>query len=346
MISSAWRCSSTSSRCARLGTRDATRVFRDPSRALAKGLTRKKIPASGDARGDRAPATPSTAEPPRFHAAVARRERPLTRRPLPVRAMQNENVQLRLNSIRRLATIATALGPERTRTELVPFLTDSNDDEDECLLAIAEELACLIPKVGGPEHAHVLLAPLENLATVEETVVRDKAVAAACAVGEAMTSEGATTHYVPCVQRLANGDWFTARVSACGMFAVAYRKVADAGVRSDLRKTYAQLCADETPMTRRAAAQHLGAFAGEIEPEHVRGEIMTLFKQLTTDEQDSVRLLAVEDCAKLGKILPREECVADVVPVVKKFAADKSWRVRYMVAHHFCQLCDTVSQVC
>jgi serine/threonine-protein phosphatase 2A regulatory subunit A len=179
--------------------------------------------------------------------------------------MQNENVQLRLNSIRRLATIATALGPERTRTELVPFLTDSNDDEDECLLAIAEELANLIPKVGGPEHAHVLLAPLENLATVEETVVRDKAVAAACAVGEAMTSEGATTHYVPCVQRLANGDWFTARVSACGMFAVAYRKVADAGVRSDLRKTYAQLCADETPMTRRAAAQHLGAFAGEIE---------------------------------------------------------------------------------
>jgi serine/threonine-protein phosphatase 2A regulatory subunit A len=239
--------------------------------------------------------------------------------------MQNENVQLRLNSIRRLATIATALGPERTRTELVPFLTDSNDDEDECLLAIAEELANLIPKVGGPEHAHVLLAPLENLATVEETVVRDKAVAAACAVGEAMTSEGATTHYVPCVQRLANGDWFTARVSACGMFAVAYRKVADAGVRSDLRKTYAQLCADETPMTRRAAAQHLGAFAGEIEP-----------------EQDSVRLLAVEDCAKLGKILPREECVADVVPVVKKFAADKSWRVRYMVAQQLYELCESI----
>ena len=54
----------------------------------------------------------------------------------------------------------------------MPFLTDSNDDEDECLLAIAEEMGNLISKVGGPEHVHCLLAPLENLSTVEETVVR------------------------------------------------------------------------------------------------------------------------------------------------------------------------------
>ena len=113
---------------------------------------------------------------------------------------QNENVQLRLNSIKRLNTIATALGAERTRGELIPFLTDSNDDEDECLLAVAEELGNLIPKVGGPEHVHCLLAPLENLSTVEETVVREKAVEAACKVGKSMNEDGIHEHYVPMVQ--------------------------------------------------------------------------------------------------------------------------------------------------
>lgn len=34
--------------------------------------------------------------------------------------------QLRLNSIRKLSTIALALGVERTRTELIPFLTGTN----------------------------------------------------------------------------------------------------------------------------------------------------------------------------------------------------------------------------
>jgi len=92
--------------------------------------------------------------------------------------LRNEDVQLRLNSIKKLSTIALALGMERTREELIPFLTDTIYDEDEVLLALAEQLGSFTALVGGPEHAHVLLRPLETLATVEETVVRDKLLTA------------------------------------------------------------------------------------------------------------------------------------------------------------------------
>ena len=36
--------------------------------------------------------------------------------------LKHEDVVLRLNAIKRLSTIALALGPERTRTELIRFL--------------------------------------------------------------------------------------------------------------------------------------------------------------------------------------------------------------------------------
>ena len=36
--------------------------------------------------------------------------------------LKNEDLQLRLNSVRRLSTIALALGEDRTREELIPFL--------------------------------------------------------------------------------------------------------------------------------------------------------------------------------------------------------------------------------
>lgn len=49
-------------------------------------------------------------------------------------------LQLRLNSIKKLSTIALALGEERTRSELIPFLTETIYDEDEVLLALAEQL--------------------------------------------------------------------------------------------------------------------------------------------------------------------------------------------------------------
>ena len=43
--------------------------------------------------------------------------------------LRNEDVQLRLNSIKKLSTIALALGVERTKSELIPFLTDTIYDE-------------------------------------------------------------------------------------------------------------------------------------------------------------------------------------------------------------------------
>lgn len=89
--------------------------------------------------------------------------------------LRSEDVQLRLNAIHSIPTIALALGPDRARDELVPFLQDSVDDEDEVLLALAEELGREFwAYIGGAEYAHILLGPLENLSAVEETLVRDK----------------------------------------------------------------------------------------------------------------------------------------------------------------------------
>jgi len=51
---------------------------------------------------------------------------------------------------------------------------DSVEDEDEVLTALAEELGNFVEYVGGKEYGHVLLLPLENLAAIEEPLVRDK----------------------------------------------------------------------------------------------------------------------------------------------------------------------------
>lgn len=48
------------------------------------------------------------------------------------------------------------------------------DDEDEVLVALAEELGDFTDYIGGIDSAHILLRPLENLAQVEETLVRQK----------------------------------------------------------------------------------------------------------------------------------------------------------------------------
>lgn len=42
------------------------------------------------------------------------------------------------------------------------------------MTALSEELGNFVEYVGGPEFGHVLLSPLENLAAIEEPLVREK----------------------------------------------------------------------------------------------------------------------------------------------------------------------------
>jgi hypothetical protein len=84
------------------------------------------------------------------------------------------------------------------------------------------------------------------------------------------------------LQRLAAGEWFTARVSSCGLFHIAYPSASDQ-LKTELRTIYGQLCQDDMPMVRRAAALNLGKFAATIEQSHLKTEIMSIFDDLTQD---------------------------------------------------------------
>lgn len=315
--------------------------------------------------------------------------------------LKNEDVALRLNSVRRLSTIALALGEERTRSELIPFLTDaqvsclkdgtkkksivlvfffhprltlfslsqtstknSKDDEDEVLLAMAEELARFVPLVGGPQHAASLLPPLEALAAVEETVVRDAAVASIKAIAadvevDPSSASAASELLTPLLRRLAGGDWFTARVSAAALLPTAYAR-APASERPALRQLFAALARDDTPMVRRAAAAALPAFAAECGPADARADVLPCFHELTKDDQDSVRLLAVGCCGPLARLFggsssssattaagtdavpSTSSSSSEILPVVLKFAADASWRVRYNVAQQIPEMANAM----
>lgn len=86
--------------------------------------------------------------------------------------------------MKSLSTIAVALGPDRTKSELLPYilgmllyslnLTDLMDDEEEVLINLADILGSFLDYVGGPSQAIHVLRPLERLCAVEESTVRDK----------------------------------------------------------------------------------------------------------------------------------------------------------------------------
>ena len=177
--------------------------------------------------------------------------------------LRNTDLQVRLNSFRKIQLISQALGAARTRGELIPYLGEFCDDDDEVLLILAAHLGEMVDAVGGSEYAQVLLAPLEQLAGSEETAVREKAVASLAKIVEQVSEHTLMDHVLPLLRRAANADWFTNRISATALFPIIYPRLPNPSqedaTKKELRTLYANLCKkEETPMVKRAAAANLG----------------------------------------------------------------------------------------
>ncbi|KAF8898730.1 armadillo-type protein [Infundibulicybe gibba] len=256
--------------------------------------------------------------------------------------LRSEDVQLRLNAIHSIPTIAMALGPDRAREELIPFLQDSVDDEDEVLLALAEELGRSFEEyIGGKDFAHVILGPLENLSAVEETLVRDKAAESITKVAAVLSQAQVEEYYIPLLKRLSHGEWFTSRTSSAALYPAVYSKVSSV-IQDDLRKSYQALASDETPMVRRAAAKWLGALLKHFSQEHILSDGLPIYRRLQLDDQDSVRLLTVEDLIVLAQRMAPAEVKEQLLKQIRQSIGDKSWRVRYMAANHFNELAEAI----
>jgi serine/threonine-protein phosphatase 2A regulatory subunit A len=247
--------------------------------------------------------------------------------------LAEHDIVKRRDSFKRLTDVARALGPADTRSKLVPFLAERLDDDDEVLFQLATQLGALGELVGGAEHGACLLPTLEQLCQVEETVVRDAAVQSICTLVATFPEPVAQGSAVPLVTRLANGDWFTSKVSSCGLVATCYSKATAAGKQQLITLFCNQLAKDDTPMVRRAVAKQIGAVCAVADSQEQLAKVVPLYKELAMDDQnESVRLLALERSAQMAESLKN---VNPILDVVKPQFQELSWRVRNSVVKNF-----------
>ena len=60
-----------------------------------------------------------------------------------IQNLLSDNKELKLSSLRQLNKIVQALGPERTRLELFPYMQEVLDDDEEVLLVLCDSLISL-----------------------------------------------------------------------------------------------------------------------------------------------------------------------------------------------------------
>ena len=271
--------------------------------------------------------------------------------------LESGSVEAAVDAMKRLGVVAILCGPTTVEQQLLPYLTQivlqpppagetdpaaaaaaATPDvpiSDEVLLILGQQLLTVAQVLKDPSKVPEFLPLLERLASMEETVVRDQAVTVLQELcrrsATAPDADAAVPVWMGLVKRLAGADWFTAKVSCAGVVASVFGLVKAANPESasqqyELLQIYKELCNDDTPMVRRAAAQHLGQClrqAGWTQRDFGAVQVA----QLCHDEQDSVRLLAVASLSQAGKEFADHPTwtVQHWLPILKDGSTDMSW---------------------
>lgn len=275
--------------------------------------------------------------------------------------LKHDYVCNRVQAMQKIDAIAIALGPERTLNELLPFLSDvAQDDEEEVFAVLAEKLGLFVPLVGGHANAEPLIRILAVLAAMEEPIVRDNAVSSLHTISLELSDEEINTIFLQLIRSLSQGDWFSKKVSLCGLFKSVIVRV-DPSVRCDLLMLYYNMIVDDSPMVRRSAAKYLPTLIDKLS-DYTRDRsgsfqkiddadleiISKMFHHLINDSQDSVKLLSIDVLVSImgyfslvDDISHNLDCFVSALKLIK----DESWRVRYAAADRFADIAVNFSSV-
>jgi len=252
----------------------------------------------------------------------------------------------RAKAMQHLDTVGTALGLERCCKELLPFLSELADaDEDEVLAAMAEHFPKLLSVLQQQQsksaasslqqqQQQLLFLPLEKLLMVEETGVREQAIASSLQIYQQIISNQQqqqtclSSYFSDMIVRLATKEWFTARMSACTLIATEFTSLTShmnqhkdtTTITAPLffLEIFVKLCRDEVPIVRRMACQHLGTVFEQALPIFynessgsttnnnttiVSNLLLPIYREISTSDQDSIRICIAENCISFAKAI-------------------------------------------
>jgi len=279
--------------------------------------------------------------------------------------LKDDNVEVQLDAIRALPTISLALGPQRTAQELFQCLdsycfpvevqaakspeaysnTDSLAAKEEVLCEISQQLGPeLVDYCGGSKNASQYMLPLlEKLAMVEETVIRQAAIESLNGVCRKLEINDVRSTAMGILNRLAEADWFTSRVSASALTPSLYAVLTFEEDRRQILEIHKRLCCDDMPMVKNDAFKNLVALIDNMQSHQlILAYTKPLLENLTSELMENMRQCMVDITLKIAEKISDEEKQEIVPQFIKAAVEDDSWRVRKHLSEELAKICKYV----
>jgi len=277
----------------------------------------------------------------------------------PVKVLKEDmaeiDVAVQLDAVKNITTVALAIGPEKTRDELISAVEsacfpDLNEGHalqrvdgtlgmsEECLL----EVACvmnrsMIPLLGGEEYMPPIIKLQQRLAMFDETAVRKAAIDSILGIAEVVNIRLIEQDILTVVTHLANATRWAARSAAATATPRLYHYLENEESKQTCQNIVQKLSKDKMEMVRYEACSKVYQMLlpmGDHNAMEVFTFISPILKSLISEQQEDFRCHVINIVQELLKINSAE--LLDVSHEYLRYMfCDIDWRIRIRLLKQF-----------
>jgi len=242
--------------------------------------------------------------------------------------LKNPETKIKINEIHNLREISFALGRERTRKELLPYLISCIDEEeDEALVELAKILGNFIDCIGGINYIKELFNILEAILIVDDPNIRKESInSLKNTINKLDKIDFVEKDIMEIILRLGENENINQKISSLHIIIFIYPKLSEKN-REIILSLILKFCKDETISLKKEVLTLLPEITQYLQIIFLQ-KVINIFlddKNDTTHIDIMNLIISMKNLNKIGDIMEYLD------KVFTKLACDNNWRVRLTV---------------
>lgn len=248
--------------------------------------------------------------------------------------LKSSETKTKINALKNLRGISFALGRERTRKELLPFLSSCiEEEEDEVLIELAKILSNFIDCIGGKQYVIELINIFETLLCVDEANIRAEAINSLQIIIKQVSITDIEQNLVEMLNRLGQNDSENQKISSIQLISFLF-PILNEKNKNNCRELITKFSLDESLTIKKELMNSLPKIINSLYPAQIR----TLIDRFISDQNDNMRMGIMDILVSLSTHPNQGEFIDYIISILNKLANEEKWRIKLTVGDKVCSL--------
>ena len=243
--------------------------------------------------------------------------------------LQSTDIKTKKNAVQNLRGISLALGRERTRKELLPYLNSCIDEEeDEIIIELAKVLSNFIDCIGGKQYIKELFNLLQLILTIDEPfVIKETINSIKLIVKQIGKVSDVENDLMSMINDLYTSDDINQKKSAMTLLIFLFKDLNENNKTSALNY-FDKYLVDNNIYIRKELLNKITEISLLFSIDYIKKLINTILK----DKNDSMRIDIINIIMSIRQHPKINDFIDVIYDLIPKLAEDTNWRVRLTVS--------------